>query len=587
MEWTGSYRKIVYAGMCAAVLSVGVEAQAEQAGVALKNADMDFCHRQQNEWSLIKTNDAAIQPVASGTAVNWTVTVTKVATGSDELCAVGYVSVFNGGSGAATIGNIAVNLQRQRKINNQNKWVSASVDVADATNGNAATQDNILESASQENPSWNAVYNSPATYTVSGVKGTFKENGGSGSLEFTDADSNEVWAIAPQQTIPAGATVNLFFKATFNNTVLGITAGESVRTEVIVSFGNAGTRGGGGASASNIDINGNGVVDADEANVRSVSTRLTRNVPKLEKCNDPVSLSDALSTSGAVSYSNVSDPSGLLNGLSISGSGTYQLSAVVSGTGSVTNKAELKGTNTFVTVQVPTGAVDPATGAPILEPQQIACCEGIALVAFSSVDVQEQVGFQPGDYCTVTQGGYQSNGVPGQAFDNNFITVFTPNGMDIGVYTPSNGPAAPNGARWEATTTGRNKLKTFLAGGGPSGAITVDVLNGTSVSGGALAKQTATLSLTVAFSNGIIWPFGFGSLLYSNPPNSADSLNGFSVSQILYAANQALAGSGLPAGYTFSSLNTLVDNLNKSFDNNHGSKLCESSDWADEHLKKP
>ncbi|MDR4464181.1 MAG: hypothetical protein MRJ66_07940 [Nitrospira sp.] len=546
-------------------------AEAQQSSLVLKNSDMNFCYRQQNEWTLTKTNDAVSQPVASDTLVTWTVTATKTTSEVNEICAVGYVSVTNGGSAPATIGNIVVNLQRK----NGPKWVSASVDVANATNGDAATSVNIVANASQE-------LSPGPTYVISGAKGTFTENSASGLIEFTDADNNTIWAITPQQTIPAGQTVNLFFKASFNNTILGIPSGESLRTEVIVSFGNAGGRGAGGASASNIDVNGNGAVDADEANVRSVPTRVTRNLPALDKCNDTVQLSDTLSTTGA-SYSNVNDPSGLLTGLAISSTGSYQLSATVSGTGTVTNTVSLKGTDTFVTVQVPTGQVD-ELGNPIFAPVQIPCCVGADLTASSSVDVTETTGFNPGDYCTVTQGGYQGGGVPGQAYDNNFILTFTPPGyMDVGSYFPSNGNTAPNGARWEANATGRSSLKTFLAGGGPSGKITVDVLNGPSISGGALTKQTATLTLTVAFSNGTIWPSGFGSVVYHN---TSDALDGATVSQILTAANQALAGSGLPSGYSFSSLNELITNLNEAFDNNHGTKQCEASAWASEHLTK-
>jgi hypothetical protein len=262
---------------------------------------MNFCYRQQNEWTLTKTNDAATQPVASGTTVNWTVSATKVTAGPNEICAVGYVSVFNGGSAPATIGNIVVNLQRR----SGNKWVSASADVANAFAGDAATVAKIVASASQEDPS-------SSNYDIVGATGIFTENGALGPLEFTDADFNTGWAITPQQTIPAGATVNLFFTASFNNNILAIPSGESLRTEVIVTFGNAGTRGGGGASATNIDINGNGSLDTDEANVRSVPTRLTRNLPAMEQCNDTVQLTDSLTATSGASYSDVSDPSGLL-----------------------------------------------------------------------------------------------------------------------------------------------------------------------------------------------------------------------------------------------------------------------------------
>ena len=56
------------------------------------------------------------------------------------------------------------------------------------------------------------------------------------------------------------------------------------------------------------------------------------------------------------------------------------------------------------------------------------------------------------------------------------------------------------------------------------------------------------------------------------------SLDGQTVAAILAAAEQALGGGALPAGYTLSNLNNLVDELNNAFDN------CNPSDWAQTHL---
>lgn len=158
-------------------------AEAQQSSLVLRNSDLNFCYRQQNEWTLTKTNDAVNQPVASDTLVTWTVTATKTTSEVKEICAVGYVSVTNGGSAPATIGNIVVNLQRKSGP----KWISASVDVANAANGDAATSANIVANASQE-------FSPSPTYVVSGAKGTFTENAASGAIEFTDANNNTVWA---------------------------------------------------------------------------------------------------------------------------------------------------------------------------------------------------------------------------------------------------------------------------------------------------------------------------------------------------------------------------------------------------------
>ena len=94
-------------------------------------------------------------------------------------------------------------------------------------------------------------------YTVSGQKGTFNETiGSSGTLSFTDADANTLFALTPSFNLAAGATQNLLFEAHFDNTALGIPVGASLRAEILVTFGGAGARGGGNASASNIDVNG-------------------------------------------------------------------------------------------------------------------------------------------------------------------------------------------------------------------------------------------------------------------------------------------------------------------------------------------
>jgi hypothetical protein len=68
---------------------------------------------------------------------------------------------------------------------------------------------------------------------------------------------------------------------------------------------------------------------------------------------------------------------------------------------------------------------------------------------------------------------------------------------------------------------------------------------------------------------------GFGGLVLTGTGTSLDNMT---VSQILAAANHALAGSGLPAGFSFSSLNDLIDLLNNSFDG------CSPTDWATAHL---
>jgi hypothetical protein len=183
---------------------------------------------------------------------------------------------------------------------------------------------------------------------------------------------------------------------------------------------------------------------------------------------------------------------------------------------------------------------------------------------------------------TYSQGGYGGGGEPGAILADNYLSVF-PNGLMIGVFNPGNGNAAPNGLFWEPNAAGLSALQVCVSqGGGSGGPITRDVVNPTdNFGGGGLARQTITLTLNIAFNTaGVIGigPNNFGSLIYTK---SGDSLNGLTVKEILDVANHALAGLGLPAGYDFSSLSSLIDNLNVSF---HSYSV---SSWANAYLSTP
>jgi hypothetical protein len=116
-----------------------------------------------------------------------------------------------------------------------------------------------------------------------------------------------VFALTPQRSIAVNESVTLLYDAAFQPGVLP--AGTAMRVEALVSFGNAGARGGSGATGSNIDVNGNGGVDADEANVRTVPSRVTlAALPTTpEETNASVSLTDEVTTSGTVTYTNLAD----------------------------------------------------------------------------------------------------------------------------------------------------------------------------------------------------------------------------------------------------------------------------------------
>src|SRR6185369_1669515 len=87
----------------------------------------------------------------------------------------------------------------------------------------------------------------------------------------------------------------------------------------------------------------------------------------------------------------------------------------------------------------------------------------------------------------------------------------------------------------------------------------VNTLNATSIGGGNFVKNVAALVLNVTLA-GITNPIGG---LYYNSPG--DTLHGKTVSQILAAANQAVAGGALPSGYTFNSFSALINQINQGW----------------------
>lgn len=184
--------------------------------------------------------------------------------------------------------------------------------------------------------------------------------------------------------------------------------------------------------------------------------------------------------------------------------------------------------------------------------------------------------------CTFSQGGFSGGGEPAQVFEGNYLRLF-PNGLMLGIFNPTNGNAVPNGLLWEGNAAGLAALQVAIGIGSGSGApLTRDALNPTDTFGaGGLGRQALALTLNIALNTaGVLGagPNNFGSLVYSQ---SGDSLSGMTVSQILGAVNRALAGLGLPPGHDFSSLSSLLNNLNVAFHD------CVASSWAGARLESP
>jgi hypothetical protein len=451
-----------------------------------------------------------------------------------------------------------------------------------------------------------------ANYTVTGASGKFTLTAGSGALAFTDADTNDTWAITPQQVIPPGGTVNLFFSAKFDNGELLRADGQSLRTEVIVTFGNAGARGGSGASASNIDIDGNGIVNTtDEANVRSVPARVTKSLPPPLVCNDEVTLADALAASGTAGYDTVG---GATFPLTTSTGGAWQVIATVTGGdvgGTVTNTVTLAGESTDIVLTYNTGAIDPVTGLPITAEKIFTCCEGADLTAESSVRVASDTGSSPvpafvdGDYCThtVQQWPIESSGQPPHTFtlrdfdSGAYTTAFFPSGLQIGYV----GGGTLYDVLWHATALGYARLSQAIDGAtGAAAPLTAAAIDPASMSGGSFTGEVAALALNVGFSGSTTtsgtpasFPAGFGALTYHDP---GQPLDGLTIAQILAAANEVAGRNKAPTDYSFASgtagytaFGVVLQKINGAFSkasegNDHN--VCKVKQFAQDHLLK-
>jgi len=159
--------------------------------------------------------------------------------------------------------------------------------------------------------------------------------------------------------------------------------------------------------------------------------------------------------------------------------------------------------------------------------------------------------------CTVTQGGWGA----------------APHGNNPGAFLVANFPTATGvtvgGSPYFLHFSSALSVRNFLPQGGTPGALTASATNPTAgTSAGVFAGQVLALALNVQLK-------GLGSLVLTG---TGTSLDGQTVAQVLAAANLALSGGALPAGFTFSSLNNLVDQLNNAFDG------CVATDFAKAHL---
>lgn len=495
-------------------LLLGPAAAAGSAGLSLSNASASATLTGDSEWTLSKTG--TLNPTDS--TVTWTITAAQVATTPGQLVINGQMTLTNDGNEPATIGNIIVNLQTRFG----SAWVTRSTDVADATQGDAATTALIHRAASSEN------------------KSSFTENSASGALEFMDATNNTLFSLVPQVLIGAGTTRTLLFSASFDNNILNLTPGTQIRAEVIVTFGNATAS---GNSTANVDINGNGTLDADEARVRSVPSRLTLTVPAVVNGNGTVTLSDTLAdivTTGTASISNIS-----INLGATSGTVTGTVAGGASG-GTVTNCAHLTSPDQTVN--------SGGSTFTIVQGLNLQSCSTIDVATVPTCTVAGSPGcpWRANDAFTRTQLGWDSTTSWYAAY--NTIYAGTGGIVEVGI---------SGSAGFSLRFTAPDTVSTFFIQTGTPAALNVDLVDTTSSSSRQFGGEVLALRMNVDFSSAgsLGGSVNLGTLRLCNMTDA--SLNNRTVSELLAIANTLLGGGS--NGYSIAAINESVAGLNTAF----------------------
>ena len=487
-----------------------------RAHLKLKKASATLTHTSSTEWTLEKVGSVGAE------SVTWQVTATEGATTDGLLIFNGVFRVENKGNGGATIGNIVVNLQVRDP--GTNKWVTLASVIADATQDDAATTAQIAPKASSENRS------------------SFTESAASGSLLLTDATTNSAFAIVPQVTIPPKSHKKLLFSASFDNNVLDLAVGTHVRAEIIVSFGNAKP---GGSRAPNVDINGNGMIDADEAWVQSVSSRFGENVPPQTPSNSTVVLTDTvddITTTGTVTFTN---PVITISGTS--GTVTVNYDGGTEG-GTITNCAHLDSEGQTALVE--------GDQFPNVQPIDLTTCSTLVIGPHSCTPGTVGCGWEDGDMLTYTQEVWGNpTSAAGILLVDHFDSVYAATTvLEVGI---------AGAAGFSMVFSSAAAVLAYQPSIGTPGPLNADLLDPTTSASGAFGGEVVALQLDVDFSdaNHLAGAVRFGDLTLCGLAQTG--LNGTTVRQFLATANTALGGGATP--YSINELYLIATQLNAAF----------------------
>ncbi|MBV8756575.1 MAG: hypothetical protein JO257_04855 [Deltaproteobacteria bacterium] len=469
--------------------SVEQAAKVPHADVHLDAHHTDIAQSADTTWTLAKTGSVD----TAAKTVTWTITATPSSTVQNHLILSGQLKVKNTGNAPATIGNIVVALQTKQGVT----WQTRAADVADATSGDGAT----------------------VAHTANG---DISEGAASGTLGFTDAHNNSVFSLVPEVVIAPGQKITLNFHATFDNNVLGLAPHVKVRSYVAVSFGNNGT------GAHNIDINGNGVIDADEASVATLESRDEDRIPCATTGNTTATLTDTASditTTGTVTFSGAA--------INISGtSGTARVSYDGGAHGGeITNCAHL------------------VTSAG----QHVDACNTQTIGANVCTPGAPGCGWKDGDVVTYTQFDYGDPANPAATLlEAQFAAIYTE--LDVGL--PGH----------EIQLSDAISVIQYM----PDTGAFIEPLQGVyldpqTTEAGDFGADVVALRIDVDFADkgvtGATSSTRFGDLLYCD---TTSPLNGQSVRAILATAN-TLLGNGA-VSVTFDQIAPVVANLTAAFD---------------------
>ena len=488
---------------CAAPEDAAIEsAVARKAPSA--NVDLDGCDGQafqsaDTTWSLTKTG--SIDPATR--TVTWTVTATASATPTNHLVLAGSLRIKNTGDAPATIGNIIVNLQDK----GLHGWRTRASDIANATSGDAATTAHAQDDDYAEGPA-------------------------SGSLLFMDAHNNSAFSLVPEVSVPPHQTIRLYYAATFDNSILQLAHHTKIRSEVLLSFGNHSSHGNVG---EDIDINGNGTIDADEAYVRTVDDREELRVPSPSTGNTTATLTDTvadITTTGTVTFD-----SAHFNLGATSGTVTAHVDGGTAG-GNITNCAHL----------VTSGG------------QHLDACNTQSVGANVCVDGHSGCGWKDGDVVTYNQAAWSALPQAATALQNNFATVYasTFGVLELGI---------PGAAGFSMLFSSADAILHYVPTTGAPAALDTDLNNPVTTSAGVFGGDVLALQLDIDFGDaGVLAgaaPVHFGDLHICGLTGATAGINGSTVRSFAALANIALGGGA--TGYAITDLDGLTDELAAAF----------------------